>query len=141
MALFRLMYISSGRRKFDAGELEEILAASRKTNAAVGVTRMLLYLDGNFLQLLEGEREEVETLYERILLDKRHGGAIALSRAEVEERLFPDWAMGLKTVDGWDDGEIEGLFRLDLETLQEKVRNAGEPLTGKLIETFLRVNA
>ena len=49
--------------------------------------------------------------------------------------------MGLKTVDGWDDGEIEVLFRLDLETLQEKVRNAGEPLTGKLIETFLRVNA
>ena len=90
MALFRLMYISSGSRKFDAGELEEILAASRKNNAAVGVTGMLLYLDGNFLQLLEGEREEVETLYERILLDKRHGGAIALSRAEVEERLFPD---------------------------------------------------
>ena len=141
MSIFRLMYISSGRRKFDAGELQEILAVSRKNNAEIDVTGMLLYLDGNFLQVLEGKRDDVEALYARILLDRRHRGAITLSGVEVEDRLFPDWAMGLKTVAPGEEAQIEGLFRLSPDTLKEKIANAREPLTEKLVETFLRVNA
>jgi hypothetical protein len=141
MSIYRLIYISSGVRKFDAQELAEIQTVARKNNTEIDVTGMLLYIDGNFLQLLEGKCENVEAVYERILLDKRHRGVISLSGMDVEERLFPDWAMGLKTVSPGEAGDIEGLFRLDSATLRERLLSAGDPLTKKLIDTFLQVNA
>lgn len=140
MNLHRLIYISSGRRKFDADELGEILDVSIKNNAEIGVTGMLLYLDGNFLQLLEGDAEDVEALYERIALDKRHSGSIVLSRAPVTERVFPDWAMGLKAVDADKDGEIVGVFKLGEDALKAKMQDVSDTLAQKMVATFMQVN-
>lgn len=141
MDLHRLIYISSGQRKFDADELREILDVSRQNNAEINVTGMLLYLDGNFLQLLEGTRGDVEALYEHISLDKRHSGAIVLSRGQVAERVFPDWAMGLKAVDPAKDGDIAGVFKLGQETIRDKMKDVGDALAEKMVSTFMQVNA
>ncbi|MFT5485397.1 MAG: hypothetical protein ACI9JL_003946 [Paracoccaceae bacterium] len=140
MALHRLIYISSGTRKFDADELRQILDTAVKNNVTIDVTGMLLYLDGNFLQLLEGSREDVEGLYERIALDQRHSGAMVLSRSEVSERLFPEWAMGFKSVDPEKDSDMAGAFKLGHETIAEKMTGVDDALAKKMVETFMEVN-
>lgn len=141
MDLHRLIYISSGRRKFGDEELRDILDVSRTNNAEIDVTGMLLYLDGNFLQLLEGGRDDVEALYERIALDKRHSGAIVLSRAEVAERSFPDWAMGLKMLNPEKHGDLAGVFKLGPDTVGARMQPTGDALAEKMVSTFLQVNA
>lgn len=141
MDIHRLIYISSGRRKFDGAELRDILEVSRKNNAEIDVTGMLLYLDGNFLQLLEGGRDDVEGLYERIALDTRHSGAIVLSRAQESARVFPDWAMGLKKVDPEKDSNIAGVFKLGHDTLKQKMQGVSDVLAEKMVDTFMQVNA
>lgn len=141
MAFCRLVYISSGSRKFDDDELRAIRDVAIRNNALIDVTGMLLYLDGNFLQLLEGGQADVEALYDRIALDRRHTGAMVLSRSEGPVRLFPDWAMGLKTVDPEKDGDIAGVFRLDHDTLGARTLALDDELSRKMIEIFMRVNA
>lgn len=141
MALYRLIYISSGYTKFAMDELRAIIDVSVKNNAAVDVTGMLLYLDGNFLQLLEGKPDDVEAVYDRILRDSRHSGAMVLSRADVAERLFPDWAMGLKNIDPEKDTDIADLFELDRDTILAKLGGAEGALAKKMVDTFISVNA
>ena len=67
---------------------------------------MLLYKDGNFMQLLEGSKEAVLSLVEIIKLDLRHPGVIPLMQLEEEGREFGDWRMGLKKL----GGELAGNF-------------------------------
>jgi len=81
-------------------ELYDLLMICRENNAKIGVTGMLLYRDGFFIQALEGERETVEALLEKISQDPRHTKVLVVHRAEInaEERTFGAWSMGFNKV-------------------------------------------
>ena len=95
---FRLVYYSRNKVPGDAAaherELRTILAASRRNNAQAGVTGALLFNAGCFGQVLEGPRRAVETTFERIQCDPRHGDVALLDFAPAEDRAFPNWSMG-----------------------------------------------
>ena len=65
-------------------------------NSATAITGMLLYKDGNFMQVLEGEEEAVRRVYARIGHDPRHRGLLTLLAGTQDERQFPDWSMGFE---------------------------------------------
>jgi hypothetical protein len=92
--LRRLIYISSATRDFGQAELDQILAQSRANNTACGLTGMLLFHDGCFFQVLEGDSASVERTYAAISRDTRHGGVIVLESRTVADRGFPQWSMG-----------------------------------------------
>jgi hypothetical protein len=97
--VLQLGYASAATHSFDRDELIELLERSRRNNAARGVTGMLLYHDGSFLQVLEGTPVAVESLYARIGQDPRHTDKILLFRHEDVERTFGEWTMGFHIVD------------------------------------------
>lgn len=97
--MFYLVYASSATRPFSEADLSDLLETSRENNARLGITGMLLYKDGNFMQVLEGEEETVRALYEKIGTDPRHDGAITLHQSFAQERQFPDWSMGFRNLD------------------------------------------
>lgn len=94
--MFFLTYVSSATGPFSKEDLDLLLAQCRKNNAVLGLTGMLLYKDGNFLQVLEGEERAVRALYAKIDRDSRHGGTIVLQQGHAEERQFPSWFMGFR---------------------------------------------
>lgn len=93
-ALRRLIYISSAAPGMKESEVEKILASSRANNAANGLTGMLLFHDGCFFQVLEGEEESVARTFAVISRDTRHGGLIVMESKPVADRGFPQWSMG-----------------------------------------------
>jgi hypothetical protein len=97
--MFFLVYVSSATRPFSGEDLRVLLETCRKNNAELGVTGMLLYKDGNFMQALEGDEGAVRRLYERIAADPRHGGEITLQQGFAEGRQFSDWSMGFRDLD------------------------------------------
>ncbi len=97
--MFFLIYVSSAVTSLPEAELIKILEASRRNNVQIGVTGMLLYKDGNFMQLLEGPEESVRGMYAKILTDPRHRGAILLLQGNEDHREFQDWAMGFHSLD------------------------------------------
>ncbi|HVR76154.1 MAG TPA: BLUF domain-containing protein, partial [Planctomycetota bacterium] len=86
--MFVLLYVSSAVKPFSQPALVKLLEKSHVNNAKRGITGMLLYKDGNFMQVLEGEEEAVRALYARIALDPRHRGLITLLQGPQAERQF-----------------------------------------------------
>jgi len=97
--LVSLVYVSHAPADFDEAMLRSIQESSIRRNPSIGVTGMLLHLDGRFLQLLEGPRRAVADLYDWIEQDPRHSDLIILHHAPAPERLFPSWSMGVLDYD------------------------------------------
>jgi hypothetical protein len=92
--LVRLIYASRAAGTITADALMPIMKGSRTRNAAAGITGVLVFSDGVFLQLLEGGRNAVSALYNRIACDERHRDVVLLAYDEVDERRFAGWSMG-----------------------------------------------
>ena len=92
--LVRLMYASRAVPAVDQEALLTILRQCKTRNPENGITGVLCYSDGIFLQVLEGGRTAVNALYNRIVADARHTQVELMSYAEIGERRFAGWSMG-----------------------------------------------
>lgn len=91
-------------------ELVGLLRRARAHNEAARLTGILLYRDQTFVQLLEGHRARVETLYASIRRDPRHADVTTVVTRDQLNRQFPDWSMGFSDLgpepvedEGWND--------------------------------------
>lgn len=94
-----IAYVSSASWNLLDEELEAIVAESRRRNAASGVTGVMLYCDGNFMQYLEGEEAAVVETFARIRANDRHYQINELMNQAILEREFGDWDMGFSRSD------------------------------------------
>jgi len=138
--MFRMVYVSTATGPMDGPALEALLRVARANNARLGVTGVMLYHDGSFLQILEGPRAAVQALYARIAGDQRHGGVIQLLATPITERAFPDWQMGLVPLDDLDPGQRDGVVSLiDLARGRSRLTLAtADRAPEVLIRSFLR---
>ena len=96
--LIQLIYISYSKGFFDQQQLSELLAVCKKENSKHGITGLLLYKSGVFMQVIEGERAEIEQLYKNIENDDSHTGIILLIKESISNRELPDWSMSIQKV-------------------------------------------
>lgn len=99
--ILQLLYISTARAPITSAMCDDILVVSRRNNAANGISGLLIAGQRRFLQALEGPDRSVLATYDRIAADPRHYACVILSRRQVEQRSFGDWAMGY--IPGGDD--------------------------------------
>jgi hypothetical protein len=99
MKMVRLIYTS--RFSFGVGpnDIQAILAVSRVNNESKGVTGVLCYDPRFFLQCIEGPRDAVNELYRNIVADPRHENVTLLEYADIDERVFENWAMAYVRAD------------------------------------------
>lgn len=90
--IFQLIY-SSRPFGFDEAMLNSILVKARRNNTRDGITGALVCRHDLFLQLLEGPRDAVESIFAQILVDDRHADVTQHFAGVSAERMFPDWAM------------------------------------------------
>lgn len=90
--LDQLIYMSKASSP-DAKQVEAILKSARRKNRQLGITGVLVLFDDTFIQILEGPREAVSSLFNVIKKDKRHNEVMELSVQPIDERAFGDWAM------------------------------------------------
>ena len=99
----QLVYVSTATHQITQDEIDSILAASRRNNQQEGITGLLLYNGRRFLQALEGSEPDVRATYERIKTDPRHRGLAIIASRENGDRMFGDWAMAARRVEGDTD--------------------------------------
>jgi hypothetical protein len=109
--MLSIVYASSAVRLFNRAELIELLEASHKANLEHGITGMLLYRGGNFIQVIEGEDDAVLQLYQNIKADPRHRNIILLSQDPITYRQFAEWGMGFRNIDQMTRQELEGFSK------------------------------
>lgn len=103
--LVRLIYASRAPSPHPS-DLSSILHTSRTRNPRFGITGALCFLDGAYMQYLEGEEREVRALYAAIERDRRHQSPRLLEFVGIPARFFPAWSMALLK---WDK-RLETLF-------------------------------
>jgi uncharacterized Fe-S cluster-containing MiaB family protein len=87
--LLVIVYVSSATQELDADALNALARKARSHNLAHGITGVLLYQAGSFMQAIEGPRDEVAALFERICRDRRHRHVIVLHQQTPADREFP----------------------------------------------------
>ena len=96
--LHRLVYYSrnrvEGSDRVIGLEIRTILASSQRNNQPIGITGALMFNAGCFAQVLEGGRVAIETTFERIQQDTRHGEVSLLAFEPIEQRSYGHWSMG-----------------------------------------------
>lgn len=106
--MFHVIYLSAAVVPFTRQELEILLVKARKKNEERGITGILCYRDGNFLQVIEGEETAVRRLLSEIESDPRHRRIITLFQETIPEREFSEWSMAFRDLESDPDLAPEG---------------------------------
>ena len=94
-----IVYVSAATHPMSEDQLAALLEKARENNAKLGVTGVLLYHDGNFMQLLQGPVASVRKIYSAIESDPRHHMLIPIVEESGMPREFADWSMACGRID------------------------------------------
>jgi hypothetical protein len=133
----QLLYVSNTSRDLAPGALNDIIVSARRNNLALGITGLLLNIEGGFLQLLEGEERVLRELYARIGCDRRHWDLQLLLDREAQ-RAFGEWSMGFEKLDGLDP-ETAGMFGVAREAIGRRLSPTAGKVVVTMLQTFYRV--
>lgn len=92
--LHRMAWSSIPSPGFSAARLGALIAPARTRNHRNRVSGRLLYTGAHFLEIVEGEEQDLDELWSRVNGDARHEGVIRLGSEACNERWFPDWTIG-----------------------------------------------
>lgn len=134
----QLLYVSSTALEPPAKMLEDILAVSRRNNSRAGITGVLLYMAGGFMQVLEGDAPAVTETFDRICMDRRHWKASVL-HDRAAPRAFSEWSMGFARVAAQD--ELASVFALTEDALRGQIKPGAPVEIMTLLQTFYRINS
>lgn len=97
MGLHELIYLSTATRDMSIEDLSALLDQSREKNARLSITGLLVYHRREFMQLLEGDKADIFSLYETICRDERNHGNRLMWDGPIVERSFANWSMAFLT--------------------------------------------
>jgi hypothetical protein len=120
--MHHIIYVSQASKAFSPLGLATLLTESRGGNEQRDVSGALVYGAGHFMQVLEGESDMVNALYNRIARDPRHQNVCKLADKAIEKRLFAYWSMAFDEVSADQFKELLSYF-------------SPEQLAGQLVTT------
>ena len=123
--LLRLTYASRASEWLSREDLRHIAETAQRRNRDLGITGLLLYVEGDFLQVLEGPGVAVEGVYAIIEADPRNRWVTRLATERILRRAFEDWSMGCFEV-GLEDIDGESFFVLGNGEPRIRPRFAGD---------------
>jgi len=105
--LHELIYTSFATREMDENDLTDLLEQSREKNARLNITGLLVSYKREFIQLLEGEKSDIFSLYDTICKDERNQQNQLLWDGEIKERSFTDWSMAFLNIKDIDQTKLK----------------------------------
>lgn len=136
--IFQLIYTCALSQDISGTDLESIAVSSRRRNEERDITGILLYKEGSVLQVLEGERSAVMSLYNKIASDDRVSNVIVLIQRVTTKREFSKWSMGYKNADS-SSTETDTVFELCAQSFPNAMPDNPSPEVGIFGRTFARV--
>lgn len=133
----QLLYVSNTSRDLPDVVLDDILTSSRKNNVEAGITGILLYIEGGFMQLLEGDDAALTETFNRISRDRRHWNTTILLDRD-EPRAFGDWSMGFTRL---NKSSEPSAFSLTEDAIQGRLKPGASLAIVTLLRTFYRINS
>ncbi len=135
--MFRLIYLSTAtKNKMSDSDLNNLLLKSQKANRSIDITGILLHKNGEFIQVLEGEKKSVLDLFEIIKKDKRHKNIIAFDQKKIDKRYFTGYFMA------FDDSHFDKINKFESlrDFNQDKILKSDKDHVIHFLKTFLEAH-
>lgn len=130
--IYYKVYVSSASKLLTDKKLFSLLKKTRINNSRRQITGLLLYYEGSFIEILEGDQKIVDWLFhERIVWDPRHTNVTELISGYEDFRSFPDYSMGFKRLDPSELGQEIPSFNSMIECrddLEDQYRDINKKL-------------
>ena len=91
MEIYRLAYMSYAQIEEDGSNLMELVLQSRKNNQRNNITSLLIHGQAMFIQVLEGEKQQLEAVFDKIKQDPRHSHVSVIFTETIPKRRFQHW--------------------------------------------------
>jgi len=134
--LYQVVYTSTATEPFSKPALMELLKGSVRRNTRAGITGLLLYQNGSFMQALEGEKTALMELFEKISHDPRHHHVIRLIQGPIPERNFPGSAMAFRDLDSPELRRLPGYSEFLNTPLNGELLAKDLPMCTRLLLLF-----
>ena len=128
-----LIYTSRACNKMSPKDLEALLIQSREKNLKINITGLLVYGNQEFVQLLEGSKDDIFDLYHTILNDERHTNVVLRWNGIVEQRSFKDWSMAFLNINELDYENMEAYSHYLQDGISSLNLTGSESLGKKLL--------
>jgi hypothetical protein len=126
--------MSSATKFLSEEDISSLLHKARQYNLEHNITGILLYIDGDFLQILEGNKHDVYDLFLKIKTDTKHRGIIVVHEGKKAARQFKEWTMGFHSSSYKEITDITGLKDINKNNLQ----NIDNKKALLLLNTFVK---
>tara|TARA_R100000935_G_C2768890_1_gene136815 strand:- start:266 stop:682 length:417 start_codon:yes stop_codon:yes gene_type:complete len=121
---YAISYVSSLNPDLVENDIQEVLNYTRNWNNDHDITGILLYSDGNFFQVLEGEKEILKSLISRIVKDKRHHNVMIIFEKEVSQTIFDDYQSDFISLDSRFQSKNIELYFSHIDKLNPKIQSS-----------------
>jgi len=135
--MHHIIYMSRGVHPMTDHELQRLLQQDRTENERQSITGALVYGDGQFMQIIEGEESVLASLYAKLLNDPRHMNVVKLADKQILQRSFQEWSMGFQTVSGEEFSQLAGYVEPHKMDLQAPGLSAADSLLLQMMKTFV----
>lgn len=132
--MFHLVYTSHAVKPLTEPELLELLRQSRDRNKKFNISGILLYVQGKFMQVLEGKKSYVDEIFHSIQNDARHTRVTVVLEGNSPKRIFKGWSMGFKKLSDKDFVNASGFTDIDVFFSEHKMKE-----NSSLLLVFLKL--
>jgi hypothetical protein len=108
--LERLIYQSEASQEFGSLGLFNLLTQAQIRNERLQITGHLLFINGKFVQCIEGPSQSIDELWRSLQRDPRHSNVELILRRPADERRFPEWTMAFSTYQAHYVHGMKGFF-------------------------------
>lgn len=124
--LWVIVYVSKAARPVTTDDLQHMLIGARRRNLEEGITGVLLYADGYFMQHLEGAEAGLHRVYTLIKAHPLHYGLINLVREPTSAREYAEWSMACHVIGAGGESPLSDHYELLASRLTAAVRSKSE---------------
>jgi len=126
--------LSQATPNFSSFDLLYLLEQCQSNNRKLGLTGLLIFGNGTFLQVIEGDDHIVEGLMEKISKDWRHTNFQIVAKFPIEERHYSDWSMGFEKLTEQTISEVPNLKDFTLSNFNPEYLSSNESVIESLLE-------
>lgn len=121
---YAISYVSTASEQLTETEIKKTLEFSKNWNTDHDITGILLFSEGNFFQVLEGDKELLQNLFERIKSDSRHYNVMRIFGKEIDNAKFTGYAANFITVDSQFTEKDFGRYLSKIATLNPAIQTS-----------------
>ncbi len=131
---YAISYVSTTNPSLSESQIEEALNFSENWNNDHDITGILLYSEGNFFQVLEGEKQLLKDLFKRIKNDDRHQNIITIFQKEIPSIHFNTYKADFISLDArYHTANLDAYFS-QIESLNPSIQSSVKYILNKFAE-------